>query len=101
MHVDFEMSIVQDYLICYILKGEKYNITIRAHLSDLNERNIFAVLSHETIEYLLAKLELETEHLLDIHTLIGGNPDWYDKVISDKDWENNLDGLPNLDLKSS
>jgi len=101
MQINLKMSIVQDYLIFYFLEGEKYRITIRAHLSDLNERNIISILSHEAIEYLLAKLELETNNLLDIHTLIGGDPDWYDKIISDKDWENNLDGLPNLDLKSS
>jgi len=61
MQVDFKMSIVQDHLIFYVLKGEKHTIAIRASLSNLNERNILGVLSHETIEYLLAKLELETK----------------------------------------
>jgi len=90
------LEMKDEFFICYCIETENYRCTIRASFSSLNENTCVGIFSHEAIEYLLAKLQLDYEQILDIHFLIGGKAEWYDKILSEADWRENTDGLPNL-----
>jgi len=85
----FVGKIEKGYLICYL--GSDFRVV--AHLEDLNEDTAIGILSHETIEYLLACLRPWS----DIHRIIGGGSD-YEIQLPENAWIDNKDGLPNLKL---
>jgi len=85
----FVGKIEKGYLICYL--GS--NFKVLAHLERLNENTAIGILSHETIEFLLARLS----PCSDIHRIIGGDSD-YEIQLPENAWIDNKDGLPNLKL---
>lgn len=76
-----------------------------SHYKWTTEKTIIGIASHEVIECLIRLMEIELEsnsysfHRIDIHRLIGGVKGYngYSKVLKPSHYENNTDGLPNLD----